>query len=142
MAKMQIDPTDRPKVKAECPRPLVTLKLDPARMQLISGFVDTYLTLNPAEETIFQSTISEFSPPEQEKVMQLTTSWMRQGIKQGQKSLLYKQIKHRFGVLDNTILGKIEQLTVPQLEKLGEVLLDCADVTELGQWLQNRTENL
>ncbi len=33
MAKMQIAPADRPKVKAECLRLLVTLKLDPARMQ-------------------------------------------------------------------------------------------------------------
>ncbi|AIE76137.1 DUF4351 domain-containing protein [Synechocystis sp. PCC 6714] len=142
MAKMQIAPTDRPKVKAECLRLLVTLKLDPARMQLISGFVDTYLTLNPEEESVFRSTIAELDSPDQEQVMQLTTSWMRQGIEQGQKSLLHKLIKHRFGELDDEILAKVEQLTVPQLEELGEVLLDCADVTDLEQWLQKSTENL
>ena len=49
MAKMKIAPQDHPKVKAECLRLLATLSLDPARMQLISGFVDTYLRLNPAE---------------------------------------------------------------------------------------------
>lgn len=53
MAKMKIAEEDRPKVKAQCLRLLVTLKLDPARMQLISGFIDTYLTLNPIEENIF-----------------------------------------------------------------------------------------
>lgn len=142
MAKMQIAPGDRPKVKAECLRLLVTLKLDPARMQLISGFVDTYLTLTPAEESVFQSTIAELNSPDQEQVMQLTTSWMRQGIEQGQKSLLCKQIKHRFGELDSSTLAKVEQLTVPQLEKLGEVLLDCADLADLEQWLQQSTENL
>ncbi|MBE9194588.1 DUF4351 domain-containing protein [Synechocystis sp. LEGE 06083] len=135
MAKMQIAPPDRAKVKAECLRLLVTLKLDPARMQLISGFVDTYLTLNQAEETIFKETIAEFSPPEQEDVMQLTTSWMLQGIECGQKSLLLKQIKHRFGELDEVNLTRIDTLTVPQLEQLGEVLLDCSDFTELKQWL-------
>ncbi|MGL5793037.1 MAG: Rpn family recombination-promoting nuclease/putative transposase [Waterburya sp.] len=41
MAKMKIDKSDRPQVKAECLRLLVTLKLDRAKMQLISGFVDT-----------------------------------------------------------------------------------------------------
>ncbi|MEY2978985.1 MAG: hypothetical protein RLZZ435_3124 [Cyanobacteriota bacterium] len=146
MAKMQITPGDRPKVKAECLRLLVTLKLDPARMQLISGFVDTYLTLNPGEETVFQTTIAEFSPPEQEQVMQLTTSWMRQGIEQGieqgQKSLLCQLIKHRFGELDDVTLAKVDRLTAPQLEELGEVLLDCADVTELEQWLKSSAENL
>jgi hypothetical protein len=52
MAKMQIDPVDRPRVKAECLRLLVTLKLDLARMQLISGFVDTYLTLTVDEALV------------------------------------------------------------------------------------------
>jgi hypothetical protein len=42
MAKMRIEKKDRPKVKAECLRLLVTLKLNPAKMQLISGFIDTY----------------------------------------------------------------------------------------------------
>ncbi|MDB9446832.1 Rpn family recombination-promoting nuclease/putative transposase, partial [Anabaena sp. CS-542/02] len=36
MAKMKIPPSERPQVKAECLRLLITLKLDPARMQLIS----------------------------------------------------------------------------------------------------------
>ncbi|BAM51863.1 DUF4351 domain-containing protein [Synechocystis sp. PCC 6803] len=125
-------------------RLLVTLKLDPARMQLISGFVDTYLTLNQAEETIFKEAIAEFSPLEQEDVMQLTTSWMLQGIEQGiergQKSLLLKQIRHRFGELNAVNLSRIDILTVPQLEQLGEVLLDCSDFAELEQWLAAQSE--
>lgn len=144
LAKVQIAPPDRVKVKAECLRLLVTLKLDPARMQLISGFVDTYLTLNQAEETIFKEAIAEFSPLEQEDVMQLTTSWMLQGIEQGiergQKSLLLKQIRHRFGELNAVNLSRIDILTVPQLEQLGEVLLDCSDFAELEQWLAAQSE--
>ncbi|WLT39466.1 hypothetical protein NON20_08215 [Synechocystis sp. B12] len=62
-------------------RLLVTLKLDPARMQLISSFVDTYLTLNQAEETIFKETIAEFSSLEQEDVMQLSLFRQTEGIK-------------------------------------------------------------
>jgi hypothetical protein len=58
MAKMKIATDDRPKVKAQCLRLLVTLKLDPARMQLISGFVDTYLNLNSSEEIQFQEMIN------------------------------------------------------------------------------------
>ncbi len=67
--------------------------------------------------------------------MQLTTSWMLQGIEREQKSLLLKQIRHRFGELDEVNLTRIDTLTVPQLERLGEVLLDCSDLTELQQWL-------
>jgi hypothetical protein len=43
---VDIAPLDRPKVKAECLRLLVTLKLNPAKVQLISGFIDTDLKLN------------------------------------------------------------------------------------------------
>ncbi|WP_052314760.1 Rpn family recombination-promoting nuclease/putative transposase [Nostoc sp. PCC 7107] len=57
MSKMNISPAECPQVKAECLRLLTTLKLDPARMQLISGFVDTYLNLNEAEEQTFKAVI-------------------------------------------------------------------------------------
>ena len=50
MAKMRIATKDRPKVKAACLRLLATLRLDPARMRLISGFVDTYLRLDAEED--------------------------------------------------------------------------------------------
>jgi hypothetical protein len=82
-AKMQIAPGDRPRVQAECLRLLTTLKLDPARVQLISGFVDTYLRLNTQEEGMFQSEIGKLEESEQAGVMQIVTSWMEQGIERG-----------------------------------------------------------
>jgi hypothetical protein len=66
MAKMNIANKERAKVKAECLRLLITLRLNPAKMQLISGFIDTYLNLNPVEEIQFQEEISTFSQPVQE----------------------------------------------------------------------------
>ncbi|MCX6365117.1 MAG: Rpn family recombination-promoting nuclease/putative transposase [Armatimonadetes bacterium] len=54
MAKMKIAEQDRPRVKLECLRLLATLKLDPARMRLISGFVDTYLRLSRQEIVRFE----------------------------------------------------------------------------------------
>ena len=55
MAKMKIPKSDRPIVKAQCLRLLVSLKLNPAKMQLISSFIDSYLRLNQPEEQIFNS---------------------------------------------------------------------------------------
>jgi hypothetical protein len=52
MAKMDIAPEDRPKVKAECLRLLVTLQLDPAKSLLISSFIDTYLRMSQTEKPI------------------------------------------------------------------------------------------
>jgi len=83
MSKMSIAPEDRPKVKAECLRLLVTLKLNPAKMQLISGFIDTYLRLNKIEEEKFQTEIGTLIKEEKEEVMQIVTSWMEEGIERG-----------------------------------------------------------
>ncbi|MEO0378556.1 MAG: Rpn family recombination-promoting nuclease/putative transposase, partial [Cyanobacteria bacterium P01_A01_bin.17] len=79
MAKMKIAPSDRPKVKAECLRLLVTLNLDPARIQLISGFVDTYLRLNPDEKLEFDATLEKADPIVRGEVMEIVTSWQLEG---------------------------------------------------------------
>jgi hypothetical protein len=52
-------------------------------MQLISGFIDTYLKLNQAETPRFQTELNLFNQEEQKEVMQIVTSWMQQGIEQG-----------------------------------------------------------
>ena len=83
MAKMSIAPTDRPKVKAECLRLMVTLKLNPAKSRLISKFVDTYLRLNAKEEGEFRVEIDKLELGEKEAVMQTMTSWEEKGLEQG-----------------------------------------------------------
>jgi hypothetical protein len=62
MTKMAIAPEDRVAVKFECLRLLATLKLDPARMRLISGFIDTYLRLNEAERIEFDEKVAALEP--------------------------------------------------------------------------------
>lgn len=81
MAKMQIAPEDRPRVKVECLRLLATLRLDPARTQLISGFVDTYLRLNATEERVFQSELDTMGLKEEHNQIvknftKLSQSWV------------------------------------------------------------------
>ncbi len=142
MAKMQIAPEDRAKVKAQCLRLLVTLKLDPARMQLISGFIDTYLPLNDLEETVFQSQLKTFQPQEQEDVMQIVTTWMAQGIEQGveqgitrEKDLIVRLIKKKLGNISPEIETQVRELDIEQIEALGEDLLDFSTVEDLQAWL-------
>ncbi len=154
MAKMKIAPRDRAKVKAQCLRLLVTLRLDAARMQLISGFVDTYLNLNSSEEIEFQQEISTFIQPEQEGVMQITTSWMRRGLEQGleqglerglergleqglarERNLIIRLIKRKLGAIDVDIESRIMTLNIDDLERAGEALFDFSTVEDLTNWL-------
>jgi hypothetical protein len=85
MAKMNIPTSERPQVKAECLRLLITLKLDPARMQLISGFVDVYLNLNAVEEEVFKTTADRMGLLQEEKYMEIVTSWERKGRQEGRQ---------------------------------------------------------
>lgn len=111
MAKMNIAAEDRPQVKAECLRLLTTLRLDPARMQMISGFVDTYLRLGAMEEQMFQSTIDTMGLTEQEKVMEIMTSWEERKSEKIAVNLL------REGMTVEAIV-RVTELTLERVQQL------------------------
>jgi len=147
MAKMQIDPVDRPRVKAECLRLLVTLKLDLARMQLISGFVDTYLTLTVDEEATFNQEISKIGTAEQEQVMEIVTSWMEKGLvqgleqglqkgrREGELKLLLRFLIQRMGTISSLVQAQVRGLTESQIEQLSDVLTTLTTSDDLAHWL-------
>jgi hypothetical protein len=141
MAKMQIQPQDRPTVKLECLRLLTTLRLDPARMQLISGFIDTYLRLNAQEEQRFQTQLSTLGLVQQEEVMEIVTSWMEQGRQQEAQSLILRQLNRRIGAVDAQLQAQIRSLSLSQLETLGEALLDFTTTADLITWLEQHSTN-
>jgi hypothetical protein len=141
MVKMKIDPKDRPILKAQCLRLMVTLELDPAKMQLISGFVDTYLRLNSKEEAIFQSELGTMETREKEQIMQITTSWKEEGRvegqKEGQSNTILRLLNRKLGNLPEEIATKIKSLEPEQLDTLTEDLLDFESFEDLNRWLSN-----
>ncbi|MCC5603812.1 DUF4351 domain-containing protein [Nostoc favosum] len=141
MAKMQMSATERPQVKLTSLQLLTSLGLNPAQVQLISGFIDTYLELNSQEEVVFQEQLATIEPKEQEKVMQIVTSWMRKGLEQGEKQgelkLLMRLLNRRLGEINPQLKGRIENLSTPELENLGEALLDFSSVADLEAWFEN-----
>jgi Domain of unknown function (DUF4351) len=144
MAKMAIAPEDRPRVKLECLRLLATLRLDPARTRLISGFVDTYLPLNVHEAAQFQAELAQTQLQEQEVVMEIVTSWMREGLQQGLQqgkeeealALVLRQLRRRVGPLDVAYEEQIRRLSLEALEELSEALLDFTQVADVITWLR------
>jgi predicted transposase YdaD len=148
MAKMNIAPEDRRQVKFECLRLMATLRLDRAKMQLISGFVDTYLQLSAEEEALLRAEIGRMEPTEQEVVMEIVTSWMREGIEQGlqqgrqegrqegEVAIILRLLNRRIGTVDLQLQEHIRQLSLTQLEDLAEALLDFSNEADLVAWLQ------
>lgn len=109
-------------------------------MQLISGFVDTYLRLSAEEEQFFRAEIDRIEPVEREGVMQIVTSWMEEGLQQGRQeeavALIMRQLPRRIGTVAPELQERIRQLSLAQLEDLAETLLDFSDVGDLVIWLQ------
>jgi flagellar biosynthesis/type III secretory pathway protein FliH len=164
MAKMKIEQKDRPKVKVECLRLLVTLRLDPARTFLISGFVDNYLRLNATEESNFQIEIAKIKiAQEREDVMQITTSWMEQGVvlgreqgvalgreegvvlgreegvvlgrRQATEQLVQRSLAHKFDRLPEDLADRLSALSIEQLEELHDAAMDFNSIEDLINWL-------
>src|SRR5687767_5852359 len=97
MAKMRIAVEDRPRVKLECLRLLATLKVTPAKMKMIGGFVERYLELNAAEESRFEQELGETFPPEKEHVMEVLAVWEGKGIVKGKQAMVMRLLRRRFG---------------------------------------------
>jgi Domain of unknown function (DUF4351) len=140
MAKMKIERKDRAKVKVECLRAIATLKLDPARVSILSGFVDTYLNLNQLEVVEFEREVASIKKEtEKEQVMQIVTSWMEQGIEQGEQKATLKSVlrvlHRRVGELDASGNGRLQLLSVSQLEDLLDAALDFTQMEDLTGWL-------
>ena len=157
MAKMKIAPRDRHKVKLECLRLLATLKLDPARMRLISGFVDSYLRLTREEERRFERAMvgSGLAPGEKEQIMEVITSWMQTGIERGieqgiergieqgiergieqgkqseARSLILRLGTRRFGSATSSVEQALEAANQERLELLVDRLLEAESWQEL-----------
>ena len=90
MSKMKIAPRDRPRVKLECLRLLATLRLNPAKSRLISGFVHTYLRLSAAEIQIFERQMETLAPEERQPMLELTNEWIEKGLEKGREEGLEK----------------------------------------------------
>jgi len=143
MAKMRIDPVDRPRVKLECLRLLATLKLDRARQALIRDFMDSYLRLNTAEMKVYDQELQTIDPPDREAVMQIVNEWEARGEARGEAlgevrgkaELILAQVRRRFGEFPDSLRSSLSALPADKLQALGETLLDLSSMAEIEAWL-------
>lgn len=138
MAKMDFQPQERVRVKLECLRMLVTLQLNPAKIELISGFIDTYLRLNTAEEEELNTELKQANLVEEEQIMEIVTSWMEKGIEQGEQKIIKRQLQRRFNNITPTLESQINSLSSEQLENLADVIFDLQSLADLTNWLEQQ----
>ena len=61
----------------------------------------------------------------------------QQGMQQGETNMVIRQLTRRFGNLTPNQLKKVRSLSLPQLESLGEGLLDFNNLSDLENWFMN-----
>lgn len=149
MTKMNVAPEDRVAVKLACLRMLLGLKLSRAKRNLISSIVDTYTDLTPAEEQEFEQAVNKLEPvKEKEKIMELTTSWKREGIKegkqqgieqgkqQGEATMLLQMLNYKLGKLTPKVSEQVKKLPEEKLQALGLAFFGFSSITDLADWLE------
>ncbi|MFO5441024.1 MAG: DUF4351 domain-containing protein, partial [Dolichospermum sp.] len=65
----------------------------------------------------------------------------QEGEQDGEVKLIIRQLKRRFGIVSSNQENQIRSLSLPQLEALGEALLDFTNSTDIDTWL-NTHRNL
>lgn len=63
---------------------LARMRLDPARMELLGGFFETYLRLSQEEEDQLYSELGKLDRRETDIIMQITISWHEKGRIEGE----------------------------------------------------------
>ena len=139
MSKMQIARRDRVKVKVQCLRLIATLRLDPARSQLISGFVRTYLQMTRPELAQLQREVGLLPREEQTTMLTLTNEWIEMGEERGiekgkadaERGVVLRLGTKRFGEPDTSTRAALEAADLPRLEILVDRLLEVESWAEL-----------
>jgi len=124
LSKMGFSRKEKVLVKLEFLRLLTRLKLDPARMELITGFFETYLQLNRQEEEQLNRELDRIDQKEVELIMQITTSWHEKGKVEGRiekaREDICKFMVRRFNADAGEVMEIIQR--VARLEMLDGIM--------------------
>lgn len=63
----------------------------------------------------------------------------QEGEQLGEANLIVRLLSRRFGALSPEQVSQVRSLSIPQLESLGEALLDFQEISEFEAWLQENS---
>jgi hypothetical protein len=110
-------------------------------MQLISGFVNSYLKLTSAEHQRFKQAVEQIAPVEREAVMQVMNEWIEEGMelgdRRGKAELVTRLLRRRFGPPPASMTAQIKALSGDKLTDLAEALLDFPDLAAAQAWIDS-----
>jgi predicted transposase YdaD len=84
-------------------------------------------------------TVLRESPWYQEILQKGMAEGEQTGVLKGEQSLILRLLTRRLGTLPASVEAQVQALALPQLETLGEALLDFAQFSDLTDWLQSNS---
>ncbi|WP_448562382.1 Rpn family recombination-promoting nuclease/putative transposase [Trichothermofontia sp.] len=106
--------------------------------QLSRAEVEAMLGITLQETRVYQEAKAE---GRQEGRQEGHQEGRQEGRQEEGRSLIIRQLTHRFGKLSASVTQQINQLSLEELETLGEALLDFKTIADLWVWL-NRDRTL
>ncbi len=141
MTKMRIPENERLRVKCECLRMLASLRLNPAKIELILNFLETYLKLNQEENEVYKSELEAIESSQRGAIMtvmnRLVEEGIEQGIDRGKRILALELLNYKFGSSSSKFEERINNLSLENIENLAKSLLDFTTEEDLENWLNN-----
>ncbi|GGP10970.1 transposase [Oceanobacillus neutriphilus] len=83
LSQMGYEEHERVQVKMEFLRMVTRMKIDPAKMEFLYGYFETYLKLNKEEEAQMMDQMENLPEVEKDMVMQLPNSYYERGKEEG-----------------------------------------------------------
>ncbi|WP_017325288.1 DUF4351 domain-containing protein [Synechococcus sp. PCC 7336] len=88
------------------------------------------------DKGLIRSVLREDVMKESVIYQEIVSTAAERGRREGEQSLVLRQLKHRFGVLSSKLQQQVDMLSLSSLEELGEALLDFSSEADLAAWLQ------
>jgi hypothetical protein len=78
---------------------------------------------------------NQLTVKDQEKTMELTTSWHQDGMQAGKEEIVVRQINRHVGLIPPQTIERIDRLNSDELNDLGDALFDFKSIADLESWL-------
>lgn len=129
ISKMRYSEKERVQVKKEFLRMMVKMEINSAKMEIINGFFETYLSLNESEEKELMEEIKQLNRDESEQILKLPNSWIEKGIKQGRQEGMQVGKAEERKIIARQMLK--EGLSIELIAKVTN--LDKAEIEEISK---------
>jgi hypothetical protein len=143
LMNMQWSPADKVRLYARAIRGLLDLDNNPRRHAKYLDFIDSYAALTDNERMQYEQHFSEENEAMTGIVSRAREEGMQQGIQQGmsqgeargtakgERVILERQIRRRFGELDASTRERLDNATTEELEQWAENIIEASSLEEV-----------